>query len=309
MKTKLAALLSLVVIMSACSAGPATPGGPSGSPGGGGSTGGDLALARADVPRASADPAAATAAGAAIDAFGLDLLRAVAAGQPNAVFSPASIALALGMARAGARGVTAAEMDAVMHGLGSDEHAAWLNALDQALAARSGTFKDASGQDLPVALQHRQRALRPAGHAPRDGVPRRARVPLRCRPSPRRLRGRHRGGPQAHQRLGRWPDRASHPRAARCGCAHARHPPCAGERDLPEGALAGRVPRRRHEAGGVHAWRRLHGRGSDDGDDGSHALHVRNGLEGRRAPVHRRLAGDDGDRPRRLRSLRALAHG
>ena len=57
------------------------------------------------------------------------------------------------MARAGARGQTAAEMDAVLRDLASDEHAGWLNALDQALASRSGTFEDLGGNALPVALR------------------------------------------------------------------------------------------------------------------------------------------------------------
>ncbi len=139
MKTRIAALLSLVLAISACA--PA------------GSTGGDVALARADVARASVAPADAAAAGSAIGAFGLDLYRAMASGQTNVVLSPTSIALALAMARAGARGQTAAEMDTVMHGLASDDNAAWLNALDQALATRSGTFKDDSGADLAVALR------------------------------------------------------------------------------------------------------------------------------------------------------------
>jgi len=140
MKTKLAALLSLVLVVSACA--PA------------GSTGDDVALARADVPRASTAPEDAAAAGTAIAALGLDLYRAIAAGgEANVVLSPTSIALALAMARAGARGQTAAEMDAVMRDLGADANAAWLNALDAALAARSGTFKDDAGQDLAVALR------------------------------------------------------------------------------------------------------------------------------------------------------------
>ena len=139
MKTKLATLLPVVFALAACA--PAA------------SLGGDVGLARAEVPRASADPGDALDAGAALNAFGLDLYRAVAAGQTNVVFSPASITLALAMARAGARGQTAAEMDAVMHAVASDEHAGWLNALDQALAARSGTFKDESGKDLPVTLR------------------------------------------------------------------------------------------------------------------------------------------------------------
>jgi serine protease inhibitor len=140
MKTKLAALLSLALVAAACS--PA------------GSTGDDVTLARADVPRASTSPADAAAAGAAIAGLGLDLYRAIAAdGEANVVLSPTSIALALAMARAGARGETAAEMDAVMRDLGADGNEAWLNALDAALATRSGTFKDDSGQDLDVALR------------------------------------------------------------------------------------------------------------------------------------------------------------
>jgi serpin B len=141
MKTKLTALVLLAFVLSACS--------PTASP----SPGGDISIARADVPRSSAAPADAASAGSAINAFGLDLYRAITADSPNAVFSPASIALALGMARAGARGETAAEMDAVLHELASDEHAGWLNALDQALASRSGTFDDMSGAPLEVALR------------------------------------------------------------------------------------------------------------------------------------------------------------
>ena len=140
MKTKLAALLSLALVVSACA--PA------------GSTGDDVALARADVPRASTAPEDAAAAGTAIAALGLDLYRAIVAdGESNVVLSPTSIALALAMARAGARGQTATEMDAVMRDLGADANAAWLNALDAALATRSGTFRDDSGQDLAVALR------------------------------------------------------------------------------------------------------------------------------------------------------------
>ena len=141
MNAKLAGLLSLALalVLGACA--------PAAVPAG------DLGLARAEVPRASADPAAAILAGAALDAFGLDLYRAVSARQTNLVFSPASITLALAMARAGARGQTAVEMDTVMRAIASDDHASWLNALDQALANRTGTFKDESGTDLPVTLR------------------------------------------------------------------------------------------------------------------------------------------------------------
>lgn len=107
-----------------------------------------IELARSNVARAPADPAAARTAAASINAFGLDLLRAMLAdpkldlANQNAVFSPTSIALALAMARAGAKGDTASQMDAVLHTSGWDELGAGLNALDQALAQRNATWQD-----------------------------------------------------------------------------------------------------------------------------------------------------------------------
>ena len=109
----------------------------------------------ADVARATGDPAQASTAAAAINAFGMDLLRATSgAGQgKNVVVSPASIALALAMARLGARGTTADQMDAVLHGLVAAGQTGPLDALDQALASRTGTFKDAQGDDHQVVLR------------------------------------------------------------------------------------------------------------------------------------------------------------
>ena len=106
-----------------------------------------IELAKADVARAPADPAAAKTAAASINAFGLDLLRAMLADgtlkpDENAVFSPTSIALALGMARAGAKGETASQMDAVLHATGWDELGPGLNALEQALTSRNATWQD-----------------------------------------------------------------------------------------------------------------------------------------------------------------------
>ena len=109
---------------------------------------GDLAFA-ADVTRASAAPADAVTAGTSIDAFGLALLARLETGAGNVVVSPTSVAIALAMARAGASGATGTQMDAVLHGVGANG----INALDQALAARSGTFTDAAGTALPVTLQ------------------------------------------------------------------------------------------------------------------------------------------------------------
>jgi len=124
-----------------------------------------IELAKADVARAPADPAAAKTAAASINAFGLDLLRAMLADgtlkpDENAVFSPTSIALALAMARAGAKGETASQMDAVLHMTGWDELGPGLNALDQALASRNATWQDES-LDPPT----RELALRIANTA------------------------------------------------------------------------------------------------------------------------------------------------
>ena len=156
MQRRLGSLLALVLAtVTACSS--------AGGPGGG------VGLAVADVPRAAAPAGDATAAAQALNDFGLDLYRAAPDASGNLVVSPASIALALAMARAGARGETAAQMDAVLRAAAADEHASWLNALEAALTSRSGTFKDAGGQDSKVTLRianapfvQRDLALEPA---------------------------------------------------------------------------------------------------------------------------------------------------
>jgi serpin B len=116
-----------------------------------GSTGA-IDLARSTVARADAPAADANLAADAVNAFGFDVLRQVDQHQ-NAVISPPSIAIALGMARAGARGETASQMDQVLHDVASDAHPTWLNALDATLTSRTGTFKDASGTDQQVTLR------------------------------------------------------------------------------------------------------------------------------------------------------------
>ena len=104
------------------------------------------------VARANVSAADAAQAAGAIDAFGLDLYRQTI-GSGNAVMSPASIALALAMARAGARGDTAAQMDAVLHAFGSDANANGVNSLQQALAALNGTFTDGKGDKHELTLR------------------------------------------------------------------------------------------------------------------------------------------------------------
>ncbi len=105
------------------------------------------------MARAAAAPAEARKAAAAINALGLDLLRR--AGEPgaNVVLSPASIAISLAMARAGARGETAIQMDTVMRSAGAERLSAAMNALDAALRTRSGSFNDQDGHPLEVTLR------------------------------------------------------------------------------------------------------------------------------------------------------------
>ena len=113
----------------------------------------NAAVAHSDVARASADAATAVDAVNALDRFGLAMYAELARGSDSAlVFSPASIALALAMARTGARGDTASQMDTVLGGIGSDAAAQSLNALDQALATRSGTFKAHDGESYDLLL-------------------------------------------------------------------------------------------------------------------------------------------------------------
>lgn len=112
---------------------------------------GDLVMA--DVARAETSPDDARAAADGINDFGLELLRRLVIEGDNAVISPASVAVALGMARAGALGTTADEMDAVLRDVARPENAAWLNALDLALASRNQTFVDDAGDEREVILR------------------------------------------------------------------------------------------------------------------------------------------------------------
>jgi serpin B len=112
-----------------------------------------ITLAEAHVPRLAASDADAKSAGSAVNAFGLALYAKARSGNGNIVISPASIAVALSMARAGARGTTATEMDAVLRDLGTDAHAGWIASLDQALSARTGTFSDPGRDPQQVTLR------------------------------------------------------------------------------------------------------------------------------------------------------------
>ena len=95
-----------------------------------------------------ASPAAdwGAAAGTQINDFGLNLFRRLD-GNSNLCFSPTSIALALAMVRPGAKGQTAAEMDKVLPGLGTDADASELAALMRSFAGAT-QYLDANGIPL-----------------------------------------------------------------------------------------------------------------------------------------------------------------
>ena len=114
---------------------------------------GDQAEARSQATRIALAPDSATQAAAAIDAFGFDLFRSDLTSGGNAVVSPTSIVLALSMAQAGARGDTAAQMDAVLHSALGAGAGNGINSLDQDLAQLSGTFKDAKGTPQQVVVR------------------------------------------------------------------------------------------------------------------------------------------------------------
>lgn len=110
--------------------------------------------ARSDLVRRQADPADAAVASDAINRFAGDLYPKLAAAAPDAnlVFSPASIAIALAMTRAGAVGTTASEMDDVLHIADPAVIHGAMNALTAALESRTGSFPDGGGKPQDVTL-------------------------------------------------------------------------------------------------------------------------------------------------------------
>ncbi|MFW6773460.1 serpin family protein [Nocardioides sp. CPCC 205120] len=144
---RLAGLLALLAgtpTLAACGEGPAPTGG--------------LDLAAADVPRAEVDPALAAVGAASVHAVGAALLtHAEEAGLTvdgrlgNTVVSPYSVAVALAMTLAGARGATAAEMEAV---LGGDAAALGdgLNALTLHVEGLAGPVTLPDGEEGEVLL-------------------------------------------------------------------------------------------------------------------------------------------------------------
>lgn len=132
----LTAAPALAALLQACSDDLGVRARSSDGPGASGETG-EL---RSSLSRDPADATLGPAAADAVNAFGLDLYRRLAADRPddNLVLSPASIALALAMAAAGAAGTTLDEMTSTLHADDLDLHRA-MNALSSALDARNAT--------------------------------------------------------------------------------------------------------------------------------------------------------------------------
>ena len=102
------------------------------------------------VSRAAGDPTLAASAADGVRAFTADLYRRLSRPDGNVVCSPYSVAVALAMARTGARGKTAAEMDRVLHAPGLDVLNGGLGAMDALLEKRSGTVRRADGSTAKV---------------------------------------------------------------------------------------------------------------------------------------------------------------
>ncbi len=120
-------------------------------------TGIDVAMSA--VSRRPADAKQARAAATAIDAFGIDIYRQMLAdptidgASRNMVFSPTSIALALGMVRAGAKGTTASQIDDVLHASSQATLGPGYGSLEQLIASRDGTYQDDEGHSHELALK------------------------------------------------------------------------------------------------------------------------------------------------------------
>jgi serpin B len=125
----------------------------------GGGSASAAGLARSDVDRAPGDADAVPAVDS-VNRFGFDLLASyLGVGEGNVVISPWSIATALAMARAGANGDTAAEMERVLHIDDPGAIDAAMNAVGLALAARNGNFPSPDESSRAVELVTADRAF------------------------------------------------------------------------------------------------------------------------------------------------------
>ena len=139
-----------------------------------------LDVAQAAVARAPVNVGDAKRTAGDLNAFGLALYKRLLA-DPDAklngkgvVMSPASIAVALAMARAGARGTTATQMDRVLRDSDWNDLGAGLGSLQQILAGYNGTWQDDEGTSHSLSLDVTNRAFGQIGGSILDGYPRSA---------------------------------------------------------------------------------------------------------------------------------------
>jgi serpin B len=104
----------------------------------------DVITGKAKLVAPADDNGAASAS--QIDAFAFDLFAHLDS-SGNLCYSPTSIALSLGMVRAGARGATATQMDAVLHQFGASGQASEIVALLQDLRSKI-MYVDGDGMPL-----------------------------------------------------------------------------------------------------------------------------------------------------------------
>ncbi|HEU4671583.1 MAG TPA: serpin family protein [Candidatus Limnocylindrales bacterium] len=118
-----------------------------------------LEIVRASLERSEGTVGQARAGATSVNAFGLRLYRALLSDKDlglarrGVVISPTSIALALAMARAGARGATAREMDEVLATSGWGALGTELGALEELLAGESASWTDYEGGSHVLALR------------------------------------------------------------------------------------------------------------------------------------------------------------
>lgn len=107
----------------------------------------------ADLARSPGSADAGRPAAEAVARFAADLYARLATTPGNLVCSPWSVAVALTMARLGARGRTAHEMDQVLHATGLTRFTAGIGWLDRQLQSRAERRTTPDGQRLDVALE------------------------------------------------------------------------------------------------------------------------------------------------------------
>ncbi|HWU22942.1 MAG TPA: serpin family protein [Nocardioides sp.] len=114
---------------------------------------GGIQLVSADIARTVADPALVAPAATTMDGFAARLYDAVAGQQGNLVISPYSVAVALSMTLAGARGTTAAQMSSVL-GAGAlgDRWHDGVDALTSYVDGLAGEVKRADGSKATLGI-------------------------------------------------------------------------------------------------------------------------------------------------------------